>query len=100
MQNILKITINPKKIEQLCKKWHISRLALFGSVLTDAFTPKSDVDFLAQFEEAHVPSFFDIDEIESELTSIIGRRADLRTPKGLSHFVNVHRGTPGEHLKT
>lgn len=73
-------------IEQFCKKYHITSLALFGSILTASFTPSSDVDILVQFEKDHIPTLFDLVDMESELTTIIGHQVDLRTPKDLSPY--------------
>ncbi len=80
------IPINKSKIGSFCKKHHIAFLALFGSILTSHFTPTSDVDILVKFEEEHIPSLFDIVDMESELTSIIGRQVDLKTPNDLSPY--------------
>lgn len=81
-----KPSINKKKIVDFCKKPHIISLALFGSILTPHFSSKSDVDVLVKFEKKHTPSFFDIIEMESELTSIVGRKVDLKTPEDLSGY--------------
>ena len=40
-----------EKVAEFCKRHHIRRLALFGSVLRDDFRPKSDVDVLVEFED-------------------------------------------------
>ena len=44
------IDIPKEKIAEFCRRNHIRRLALFGSVLRDDFTPQSDVDVLVEFE--------------------------------------------------
>ena len=81
-----KITIPKDKIVRFCKKNHISKMSLFGSVLTDHFTPSSDVDFLVEFQSEHIPTLFDIVNMEEELSAIIGRHADLKTAKGISRY--------------
>ncbi len=81
-----KPSINKKKIVDFCKKHHIMSLALFGSILTPHFSSKSDVDVLVKFEKKHTPSFFDIVDMEEELTSIVGRKVDLKTPEDLSSY--------------
>lgn len=77
------IEIDREKIAEFCRKHHIHRLSLFGSVLRDDFYPESDVDVLVEFEEGHVPglAFF---EMEEELSQIMGRKVDLNTPGFLS----------------
>lgn len=81
-----KIRIPQDKIAKFCQKNHIATMSLFGSVLTDHFTPKSDVDFLVEFQSEHIPTLFDIVTMEEELSNIIGRHADLKTPKGISRY--------------
>ncbi|MBP7866844.1 MAG: nucleotidyltransferase family protein [Acidobacteria bacterium] len=81
----VRIPIPRPQLEACCRKYHIRRLALFGSVLREDFGPDSDVDVLVDFEEGHVPglAFFDI---QRELTEILGRDADLNTPDDLSPY--------------
>lgn len=80
----LKIDIPQAEIEDFCRRNQIRRLALFGSVLRDDFSPDSDVDVLVEFEpDARVGlRFF---RIERELSQILGREVDLNTPGFLSH---------------
>ena len=81
----IKITIDRQKIVEFCCRNHIKRLAFFGSVLRDDFRPDSDVDVLVEFEPGHVPglAFYGM---EIELSEILGRKVDLRTPADLSRY--------------
>jgi predicted nucleotidyltransferase len=79
-----KITIDRERIAALCRRHHIRRLALFGSVLTDDFRPDSDVDVLVDFEPGEVVGFR-IFDIEDELSQILGgHRVDLVREKYLN----------------
>ena len=75
-----------REIEKFCKKHHIRKLSLFGSALRDDFTPESDVDVLVEFEPGQVVGFFRLSGIEIELSNIIKRKVDLRTPAELSRY--------------
>lgn len=44
------LTRHQSALAALCRQHHVQRLAAFGSVLTPAFGPDSDVDFVAAFE--------------------------------------------------
>lgn len=81
----LAIDFPPKQIAGFCKRHHIRKLALFGSILRPDFGPESDVDVLVEFELGHVPglAFFTIQE---ELSTLLGRKVDLNTPAGLSRY--------------
>ena len=73
------------KIIELCRKHHIKRFSVFGSVLRDDFRPDSDIDILVEFEPGKTPGFA-FYGIEIELSELLGRQVDLSTPDGLSHF--------------
>jgi hypothetical protein len=80
------IQADSSQLQVFCRKHHIRRLALFGSVLRDDFGPESDIDVLVEFEPGHVPglSFF---AMQDELSQILGRKVDLNTAGFLSrHF--------------
>ena len=82
----VRIHLDREKIATFCRDHHIRRLALFGSVLTDDFRPDSDVDVLAEFEPGHVVGLIRLAGIELELSDLLGRRVDLRTPADLSRY--------------
>jgi predicted nucleotidyltransferase len=67
-----------------CRRHHITKLAVFGSALRDDFTPQSDVDFLVVFEKGKEPGLITLAGMEDELSQMVGRKADLRTPEDLS----------------
>jgi predicted nucleotidyltransferase len=81
----VQIPIDRKVLADFCRRHHVQRLALFGSVLREDFAAASDVDVLVEFEPGHVPglAFFDM---ERELTSLLGRKVDLNTPGFLSRY--------------
>ncbi|HSS47504.1 MAG TPA: nucleotidyltransferase family protein [Thermoanaerobaculia bacterium] len=80
-----KIQIDRRQIADFCRRHHIRRLALFGSVLRDDFGPDSDVDVLVEFEPGHVPGLAFL-SMEEELSQILGRKADLNTSGFLSPY--------------
>ena len=83
----LPIAVDKERIAGFCRRHHLTKLALFGSVLTDRFGPDSDVDVLFEYHPNHVPTLFDVAAMERELSEILGRKADMRTPRDLSrHF--------------
>ena len=76
---MVRIPIDKERIAAFCRDNHIKRLAFFGSVLRDDFTPESDVDVLVEFEEGHTPGLFGLSRAENELSDLLGRKADLNT---------------------
>jgi uncharacterized protein len=80
------IAIDADRLAEFCRRNHIVKLSLFGSALRDDFDDKSDVDLLVEFDKnAHV-GYFDLARMEFELTDLIGRKVDLRTPAELSRY--------------
>lgn len=68
-------------LEELCRRYRVRRLFLFGSATGDAFDPsQSDVDLLVEFqalpEGAYADSYFGL--LES-LEALFGRAVDLVT---------------------
>jgi len=79
--------LQKEKIALFCRKHHIQKLSLFGSILRDDFKSDSDVDVLVEFESGHVPSFFKLFDMEDELSAVFGdRKVDIRTPEDLSRY--------------
>src|SRR5712691_11275874 len=70
-------------VEIFCRKWKIKELALFGSVLRGDFRPDSDVDVLATFAADAEWSVFDHARMREELSTLLGRDADLIETAGL-----------------
>jgi predicted nucleotidyltransferase len=72
-------------IAEFCRRHRIRRLALFGSILRDDFTPQSDIDVLVEFEPG-ARTGFAFFAMQEELTDLLGRKVDLNTPGDLSRY--------------
>jgi uncharacterized protein len=83
--NRIRIKVPREKVAEFCQRYHIRKLAFFGSVLRDDFGPDSDVDVLVEFEPGHVPglAFF---TMQDELSKILGRKVDLNTAGFISKY--------------
>lgn len=81
------LKIDDDGIAEFCRRHHIRKLAFFGSILRSDFRSDSDVDVLVEFEQGHVPGFFQLAGMERELSGLLGnRKVDLRTPQDLSNY--------------
>ncbi|MEA2239080.1 MAG: uncharacterized protein QOC81_3804 [Thermoanaerobaculia bacterium] len=80
------IQLDPNFVAEFCKRHHVQRLSLFGSVLTDRFRAESDVDVLIEFEPGQTPGLFALARMKFEIEAVVGRTVDLRTPKDLSRY--------------
>jgi hypothetical protein len=86
MNATLPVAIPQQAIADFCARNHMRRLSVFGSILTDRFRGNSDIDMLVEFETGHVPGLFELSGMEIELSEMLGRKVDLRTPAELSHY--------------
>lgn len=80
------LTLDKNRITEFCRRNGIRKLSLFGSALRNDFGPDSDVDILVEFEPGVRIGLIHLAGLEIELSEIIGRKADLRTPKDLSRY--------------
>ncbi len=80
-----RIHVDADVLAAFCRRHHIRRLAFFGSVLRDDFTPSSYVDVLVEFELGHVPGLA-LFSMEAELSTLLGRKVELSTPGFLSRY--------------
>jgi uncharacterized protein len=81
------LNVSREAIADVCRRNHIRRLSLFGSVLREDFRADSDVDVLVDFAPG-VPIGFRIFQIEDELSSLFGgRKVDIVNRKYLNHRI-------------
>jgi predicted nucleotidyltransferase len=82
-----RLPLDEETLARFCEQHHIRRLSLFGSQLKGTARPDSDVDLLVEFLPDAKPTYFDLAEIEIELSALLGgRKVDLRTPAELSRY--------------
>lgn len=88
-RSLPRVQVDPAKIADFCRRWHITELSLFGSVLRDDFRPDSDVDVLVEFEPGHTPGW-QACEAREELEAMFGRSVDLVTKPALQNPFRRH----------
>ncbi|MCB0569559.1 MAG: nucleotidyltransferase domain-containing protein [Phaeodactylibacter sp.] len=77
-------------IRSICPRFHVARLFLFGSALTDSFRPDSDIDLLVQFEKMAILEYADnYFGLLEQLRSITQRPVDLVIEKDLSNPILI-----------
>lgn len=85
------IEIPQEKVAAFCQQWQIVEMALFGSVLRVDFRPDSDVDVLVRFHPQARHTLFDMVHMQEELQTILGRKVDLVSRRGLEMSRNYLR---------
>lgn len=81
--------IPDETVAAFCRRHHIRRLALFGSVLRGDFGPDSDIDVLVEFEPGTDQglTLLDLAGMEIELSELLGRRVDFVLRNELKPFL-------------
>ena len=74
------VEFDPQQIADFCRRHGVSRLSVFGSILRDDFRPDSDVDVLVEFAPEARVSLFELGGMLLELSEMLGREVDLKTP--------------------
>jgi len=83
-----RIPIDRERISDFCRRWKITELALFGSVLRDDFRPGSDIDLLVTFAPDAKWTLFDHVAMEEELSGVLGRKVDLVSKRAIERSRN------------
>lgn len=69
--------IDRSRIVEFCKKWKITRMAFFGSILRDDFRPDSDVDVLVKYAPDIDWSSYDYFAMLEEIKALFARPVDV-----------------------
>ncbi|WP_018461704.1 nucleotidyltransferase family protein [Thermus oshimai] len=78
--------VSPQALAELCQRYGVRRLLLFGSFARGEADEKSDVDLLVEFFPGRTPGL-GFARLQEELTRIFGRRVDLHTLGSLSPYL-------------
>ncbi len=91
MEAQVQIEIPQKQIEDFCKRWKVTEMALFGSVLRHDFRPDSDVDVLLTYAPDAEWSLMDIVDLREELMALFGRDVDVVSRDAIENSRNYIR---------
>jgi hypothetical protein len=78
------------EIARLCGRYQVHELALFGSQLTEASRPDSDVDLLVEFRPEAEIGFLSFSRLQRELSELFRRDVDLVPKAGLKPAIRQH----------
>jgi uncharacterized protein len=85
------ISISKDKIKDFSRRWKVTELALFGSLLREDFGPASDIDVLVTFAPDASWRVDHILEMKEELEKLLGRRVDLVEKRLIENSPNYIR---------
>ncbi len=82
------VEVNIKKIKDLCKRFHVRKLWVFGSILTNRFNDESDVDLCVDFDWDNIPLLDSADNFfgfQESLEKLLNRKIDLTDDSAVSN---------------
>ena len=80
------ITEKINELKTLCQTYGVKDMYVFGSVCTNRFNDRSDIDFLISFDNLSIEQYTDnYFELYYQLQRLFGRKIDLLTDKSLSN---------------
>ena len=80
------LNIPRRAIKDLCRRYGVAKMSLFGSAARGELRPDSDVDLLVEFKPASQASSYDLVDMQAELSALFGkRRVDIASPRILEN---------------
>ncbi|OFX62541.1 MAG: nucleotidyltransferase [Bacteroidetes bacterium GWA2_30_7] len=80
------IESNINHLQKLCKQYKVLRLYIFGSILTNRFSEKSDIDFLVDFDKINMLDYADnFFDFKYSLQDLFHRNIDLLETKAITN---------------
>ncbi len=77
---------NIEKIKALCSKHKVSRLFVFGSVLTERYNQSSDIDFVVDFSDVDIYNYADnYFDLKNSLENLLNTQIDLLEEKAINN---------------
>jgi predicted nucleotidyltransferase len=80
----LGLPVDHQRLADLCRRFRVAKLELFGSRAKGTARPDSDVDLLVNFEPGYTPGW-ELGGLFVELGDLLGRKVDLITQWTLEH---------------
>ena len=83
------VPVSQERLAEVCRRWGISKLELFGSVVRDDFdATRSDVDVLVTFQPGALPGWDFFSKLPQELSTVFGRKVDLMQRSAIERSAN------------
>ena len=72
-------------VVNICNKYHVKELSVFGSAIRDDFKEDSDVDFLVSYDSDYFLkiSLIDMIDLQDEFSELLKRDVDIVQKEGL-----------------
>ncbi len=89
MLQIGEAQVDETRLVELCRRYGVQELSLFGSAARGEMGPGSDIDLLVEFLPSAEIDLVEYAGLMLELSQLAGRRVDLVSKKGLKPVIRA-----------
>jgi predicted nucleotidyltransferase len=82
--------VDEDKLADLCRRYQVTELSLFGSAVRGKMRPGSDVDVMVEFAPGARIGLLKFESLSEDLAALVGRKIDLVTKRGLKPWIRPH----------
>lgn len=79
--------VDAAKLADVCQRYGVKELSLFGSAVRGDMGPDSDIDVMVEFDPAASIGIVKFEFLAEDLEALAGRKVDLVTKRGLKPWV-------------
>jgi predicted nucleotidyltransferase len=83
MDDSVEVSVGNKQLAEICMRYGVRELSLFGSAVRGEMGPDSDIDLLVVFSKSSRIGLIEFARLQHELTELFGRPVDLVPKDGL-----------------
>lgn len=81
------VHVDAAQLVDLCQRFGVTELAVFGSAVRGQMRPDSDIDVMVEFDPAARIGILKFQLLAEGLEALVGRKIDLVTKRGLKPWV-------------
>lgn len=82
----MKLIYSKEELKQICSKYQVDYLGVFGSVARGDDKQNSDIDLLVKFSPTNKGGLFELSAMRDDLQKLLHRKVDLLTEGFLSKY--------------
>ena len=81
------VDVEEAGLAEICRRYQVRELAVFGSAARGAMRPDSDIDLLVEFLPGAEIGLLEHAGLMLDVAQLLGRRVDLVSKRGLKPFI-------------
>ena len=81
------IELDERRLAEICRRYGVRELSVFGSVARGEDRPNSDIDLLVEFLPEAEPGLLDHAGLMLDLAGLLGRKVDLVSKNALKPLI-------------